>query len=269
MKGGKGRGAGWSLNGPYNNKGSKKGSGKGKEELLQRIARTHCKLCGEHGHWRAECPQRAKESANIATIHTAIEEDAGDQIIVEDLSEEEKHSNDQTVLKNHAGLHHERVFCHEAFVVGTCMKARNFEPIRNQFMLSRVKAFFAAKLPKPSTPVRKFECSSKQAGHPKIVPSCASKTCASGFESHGMAIIDTGASRSVIGDENLPKLLASLNADTRSMVREKSSRVGFRFGNNQIEHSYKQIQIPVNGRGQRIWLAVEVVPKATPFLLSI
>ena len=116
VKGGKGRGAGWSSDGSYNNKGSKKGSGKGKEELLQRIARTHCKLCGERGHWRAECPQRTKESANIATIHTAIEEDAGDQIIV-DLSEEEKQSDDQTVLKNHAGLHHERVFCHEAFVI--------------------------------------------------------------------------------------------------------------------------------------------------------
>ena len=177
-----------------------------------------------------------------------------------DLSEEEKQSDDQTVLKNHAGVLPR---------IGTCMKARNFEPIRNQFMLNRVTAFFAAKLPKPSTPVRKFECSSKQAGHPQIVPSCTSKTGTSGFESHGMAIIDTGASRSVIGDENLPKLLASLNADTRSMAREKSSRVGFRFGNNQIEHSYKQIQIPVNGRGQRIWLAVEVVPKATPFLLSI
>ena len=84
-----------------------------------------------------------------------------------------------------------------------------------------------------------------------------------------MAIVDTGASRSVIGSENLPVLLAKLPDNIRARVREKPSRIGFRFGNNQIEHSFKQIHIPLENDMLRIWLIVEVVPKATPFLLSI
>ena len=51
---GKGKGKGGFKDGsrPY-----RKGGGKsGKEELLARIAKTHCKLCGALGHWRAECP---------------------------------------------------------------------------------------------------------------------------------------------------------------------------------------------------------------------
>ena len=63
---GKGKGKGGFKDGsrPY-----RKGGGKsGKEELLARIAKTHCKLCGALGHWRAECPQRkeARETANVA-----------------------------------------------------------------------------------------------------------------------------------------------------------------------------------------------------------
>ena len=51
---GKGKGKGGSKDRycPY-----RKGGGKsGKDELLARIARTHCKLCGALGHWCAECP---------------------------------------------------------------------------------------------------------------------------------------------------------------------------------------------------------------------
>ena len=39
---------------------SKGGKGKGKnarEQLLARISRSHCRACGEKGHWKAECPK--------------------------------------------------------------------------------------------------------------------------------------------------------------------------------------------------------------------
>ena len=53
------------------------------------------------------------------------------------------------------------------------------------------------------------------------------------------------------------------------MVREQSSNIGFRFGNNQVLYTFKQLQIPLIHSRQRSWLLVEVVPRATPFLLSI
>jgi hypothetical protein len=84
-----------------------------------------------------------------------------------------------------------------------------------------------------------------------------------------MAILDTGASRSVIGIEHVPSVLRKLPPSIREQIREVPSQIGFRFGNNQVEHSFKQLQIPLEHGRQRIWLLVEVVPKATPFLLSI
>eukprot|EP00435_Cladocopium_sp_Y103_P074396 s151_g48.t1 len=73
-------------------RGGKKGGSKGggKDELLARISRTHCKICGALGHWKAECPQRrdreaSKESANV--VHS--EEDSTDlpQVIIEENEE--------------------------------------------------------------------------------------------------------------------------------------------------------------------------------------
>ena len=63
--------------------------------------------------------------------------------------------------------------------------------------------------------------------------------------------------------------LRKLPPSIREQIREVPSQIGFRFGNNQVEHSFKQLQIPLEHGRQRIWLLVEVVPKATPFLLSI
>lgn len=85
----------------------------------------------------------------------------------------------------------------------------------------------------------------------------------------GKAILDTGASRSVIGRELVPGVLKQLPRKIRNQVREKPSRVGFRFGNNQIAYSDSQIQIPIYTQNKRYWILIEVVPKATPFLISI
>ena len=86
---------------------------------------------------------------------------------------------------------------------------------------------------------------------------------------NGLAILDTGASRSVIGADNVPAVLQKLPTNVQKLVREKPSKIGFRFGNDQIAYSFKQLQIPLVHGKLRIWLLVEVVPKATPFLLSI
>ena len=94
-------------------------------------------------------------------------------------------------------------------------------------------------------------------------PSHRTETC------NGLAILDTGASRSVIGSDNIPAVLQKLPMSVRDLIKEKPSRIGFRFGNNHIAYSFKQLQIPLIKGKTRFWLLVEVVPKATPFLLSI
>ena len=77
-------------------KGSRKGSSKGgKEELLAKIARTHCKICGAIGHWKAECPQR-RDASNKEPINVVQSVDVMDnqsdlpQVIFEEMPEDSR-----------------------------------------------------------------------------------------------------------------------------------------------------------------------------------
>ena len=92
----------------------------------------------------------------------------------------------------------------------------------------------------------------------------ASQLCQNGRQETGLAIIGTGASRSVIGNDNVPAVLQELPESVRSMVKELPSRLGFRFGNNQIAYSFKQLQIPLMHGIRR----VEVVPSGTPSIVN-
>ena len=59
-------------------------------------------------------------------------------------------------------------------------------------------------------------------------------------------------------------VLQELPESVRSMVKELPSRLGFRFGNNQIAYSFKQLQIPLMHGIRR----VEVVPSGTPSIVN-
>ena len=53
---------------PKQFKGGKKGKGKGvkgkSKGLAQRIANSSCRLCGQQGHWKAECPTRRNSTSS-------------------------------------------------------------------------------------------------------------------------------------------------------------------------------------------------------------
>ena len=83
------------------------------------------------------------------------------------------------------------------------------------------------------------------------------------------AILDTGASRCIIGDKTLHRLKQSLPECIRSQIRQKDSSVKFRFGNNQSLTSMYAVQLPLkHAHGRKLWLSVEVVRGLTPFLFS-
>ena len=77
-------------------------------------------------------------------------------------------------------------------------------------------------------------------------------------------IIDTGASKSVIGQRKVKKLIASLPASVQSRVQWGKSDTVFRFGNNATLSSVGALYIPFGG----CWMRLEVVSGDTPFLLS-
>ena len=246
----------------FGSKGFRKGGSKGKDELLNRIARTHCKRCGELGHWKAECPRRLKESqANVASAsHEMEENEAAAQVLFEEIdSEAQVGFGVEIESKSRVGFAGPKPF--ESEPVAEALFAED--------VVRKTQTFFAKRNRTFDPLVRKHSPQQMQQ-KPLLATGLTSKSGESlGFRTNGMAILDTGASRSVIGEENLPMLLDQLPITVRDRVKDRASRVAFRFGNNQIEYSYKQIHIPIEYRKTRMWLIVEVVPKATPFLLSI
>ena len=78
------------------------------------------------------------------------------------------------------------------------------------------------------------------------------------------AILDTGASRTVIGKVQYKRFLDQLPTQVRSQIKTAPSQVIFRFGNNGTLPSLHSTYIPYG----RKWFKVEVVDGKTPFLLS-
>ena len=77
-------------------------------------------------------------------------------------------------------------------------------------------------------------------------------------------IIDTGASKSVIGQRKVKKLIASLPANVRHRVQWGKSDTVFRFGDKATLSSVGAVYIPCGA----CWMRLEVVSGDTPFLLS-
>ena len=263
------------------NKGFKKGSGKG--GLLARIARTNCRACGEKGHWKAECPHKgansAQDNVNLAMHQehrfSMPNHDQDAQVIFETITEDDEeiqsfaehwedwdNSGDRKITgiiwgDNYNGVKN---------LPNRKRQIQVDTPIHDAYCLQecvpRVQEFFAHRLMHRKSP-RPMKASSDD------VECLHSSLNLEDAKQAGLAILDTGASRSVVGHDVLPHVLKSLPPCVRSQVKEKPSSIGFRFGNNQVTYSQKQVHIPILTATHRIWIVVEVVPAATPFLLSI
>ena len=289
---GRNKGKGFSKSGFQ---GFRKGGGgkSGKDELMARIARTHCKQCGQLGHWKAECPLRPKEvsapkKSNVNIVQAMSDEpfavdDAEydpEQVIFEVVSQETQPVETcfMTVSNNSS------MFSPQVRAKVLQFWGKRLRPKSDKSALHRAPGFqkgissnHTARMTadRPEATQKATVCPVTRLPIPKLqLPINIAKSETDGQSAEtsqfrGMAILDTGASRSVIGQEHVPIMLEKLPASVRQRVKEQPSRIGFRFGNNQIAYSYKQLRIPVVNNKTRLWLIVEVVPKVTPFLLSI
>ena len=256
-----GKGHGASRGKGKGKKGFSSAKGGSKPSLLERIARTHCKHCGEKGHWRAECPNRQKESANLASAEPSTHD--FEHVIVEEYITQDtcQHLASQVITDIDDCFHIQEILQRLKGNQGSNVTEPSWKQKAIAFLTQRLHHRNMVRFPKKSA------CTEAVSENPEWHPETqmAYAVVADG----SFAILDTGASRSVIGSELVPSLLKDLPAASQALVKEKPSRVGFRFGNNQISYSHSQLQIPMIGNGKRIWLLIEVVPGATPFLMSI
>ena len=260
---------------------------KDREALLQRISKSHCRRCGALGHWKAECPQASQTEksampSSSATAHVVIDErpheifhasDDADEVI-----SEEEYELPSVDASPHPVVDEESCFVlnHDNRAAGVAKLSRRmfeFNMIRQKFnTVSNASAAMTC----PRLLPRK--CPDDEESHHATVqskcrPFAGSRTAEAVYSSledfctH--AILDTGASRCIIGDKTLHRLKQSLPECIRSQIRQKDSSVKFRFGNNQSLTSMYAVQLPLKHvHGRKLWLSVEVVRGLTPFLFS-
>jgi hypothetical protein len=79
-----------------------------------------------------------------------------------------------------------------------------------------------------------------------------------------MAILDSGASKTVAGSNQLPSLIRSFDPSLRNQLRRSPCSITFRFGNQGTLQSKEALAVPLG----QLQLKIVIVPGGTPFLLS-
>ncbi|CAE7344232.1 unnamed protein product, partial [Symbiodinium natans] len=221
----KGRGKGKSKKGKSNHKGAPRG-----RTLAERIATSACRLCGQVGHWKRECPQRQDktETTNLAHLSQDIPE----------LPEIFQHLPEDTVL-----------YTDEDPMTCYC-PARTLSSFKEtlarrllMFDRSHRHQMQNGKQPPPANGgILSRAEKSESRDRPKIdlCPEDAVFVATVGSE----GVLDTGASRTVIGGDRVKEVLRALPAECRKNVRKASSSVTFRFGNSGTLSSKHALLVP-------------------------
>ena len=263
-----------------------------RRSLADRIANSTCRRCGQPGHWKRECPMTAASTSgsNLGAMSKKSYETESFTGVLHEEDEGESQSRGfdvVDVLPHEAVVYEEdrvslgtggsealemldmgdqdvgcsgQVVC-ECFMsvskLSQSLSSRLTMCCRNRDVRS---SSAAAEIAPPS--------SLQQRDSPQAVVQVSpdSVDIFTTEEADDEAIIDTGASRTVIGSERLKRLVSSLPSDLKSRVMKVPSEgVVFKFGNAGRLSSNFAVMLP---RSQNGWLRVEVVPGQTPFLIS-
>ena len=232
-----------------------KGRGKGKkqrDQLLARIARSTSRICHQKGHWKAECPNREKNTDGSQTASANIAEASHAAAVQEVHSEPESAPSDVADTPSSFPVCFSK-FCEDptcdvadAFVV----QALTSESLKTA-LSQRMKTFLGNKFQPKETNVQHpprfamtvkqpcFKWNAKGSELPEPLPEMCHVASTCDKPCH--AILDTGASRCVIGEKNWQQLASRLPSDLQNKIRKYPSKVKFRFGNNQTLQSEYQL----------------------------
>ncbi|CAL1130755.1 unnamed protein product [Cladocopium goreaui] len=269
------------------NKGSFKGQHQGRQNLLAKIAKSRCRNCNQLGHWKAECPMKDRDSSTApSTSHPPA---AAANLVESELREAGGTMDDAEIFTDADLMKVHRDFFDVSPCVQECFMSVHFSwnNPQNKTKLSNSMKRLNAVQRQPMShsynqcfmPSAPAECNRVQFWHPKHVmqpartekmeylPEMSALHSSEAKPAH--AILDTGASRCIIGTQPLSRLLQRLPSDVRSTVQRRESKIKFRFGNNQTLTSMYRVLLPLYGPNcEKVWLGVEVVEGTTPFLFS-
>ena len=87
-------------------------------------------------------------------------------------------------------------------------------------------------------------------------------------ETLNLAVLDSGCTKTVCGQEWLKCYIESLCDDDRKKIQEFTSETEFKFGDGKVAASEKSVVIPCNIAGKNVSLKTDVVKSEIPLLLS-
>jgi len=295
---------------PIRSKGfGKKGKAKGqafrsRKPLALRIAESDCRLCGQRGHWRAECPRRhamggsatnlppKTQPTNVLVSVNDVSEDEADVFMMEavESSASDVHASEPCQDPHD---HDCKSHSHECFVVFGHKqgKARHKGEYYNQ-VFKRLSELLKEQKPancrRKSDPIEvgttpslkdtrsesfacseqthKPVCQSSAEVSPMVPQEISPQTPEQALfaTSLTLGILDLGASQTVMGQHQLPEFLSHLPPQVRSLVHEKPVEMSFRFGNNSVVPCKRAIFVPID----KFWIKIAIVESKTPFLIS-
>ena len=263
--------------------GSQMNKGKGKKSswksswapprktLAERIANSTCRICSKPGHWKRECPQRFERQAETTTMAETPYEPEQDPELMDTLPEDvqdyepcssliKSFCKPSTLIVPDARKGHETPGVSEGVPVFTVWDSGLFgSHLRSALHVAqrpgRIECASSAKtrinFEKASSPILPAWNVHDQTGLGQMTE-----------EASDEAILDTGASRTVIGSRRVEGLVRTLKG---VKVKRGPSSCVFKFGNSGTLQSQEALFLQRKGRG---WLRVEIVPGSTPFLLS-
>ena len=262
-------------------KGRGKSSGKGnfgnRKSLQQRILESNCRHCGRKGHWRAECPERNRGSSSapansaptMATVTMIEDHNFEGTLPLEFVHLPEIHENTLDATRQQSAY----VSVHGVNKSGVNYKV-NLGNKDNLMGKSRIiqkveeRLGFSPSYARPrSEQTRPMQTNDKR--HTPCPEQAASTKLATVepvfFASQGACgILDSGATKTVMGSQLLSDFLRNLHPRVRQQVKRCKCEVTFKFGNQGTLDSQQALVIPIGKLG----LKIAIVPGGTPLLLS-
>ena len=242
-------------------KGSFKGKSKfggGRKSLQDRILSSRCRICNKMGHWKAECPERAKTSASstssgptasISMTEGSQARSHDSQVAPDDALTLEFLQLPETLLETPLDDSRMQVVGVSFLSVGQALmgisnRSRGKVGLSNSHVVSSPRN------------------ESWMIHEPEVLAANSAEIM---FASHGsFGVVDLGASKTVIGSNHLNELIQSFDDSTRGQLQRCPCRMQFRFGNQGILSSQPALVVPIGP----LKVKIAIVPGNTPFLIS-
>ncbi len=238
-----------------------KGKGKfggGRKSLQDRILSSRCRICNKLGHWKAECPERAKSStsnassaptASISMTEGSMNDSHDPSWTPEDALNLEFLNLPETLLETPLDDSQLQVDVVSFLSVGETLKG----------IRSRSREMVG-------TSNSKLVSLPRSEGQSSLEPAVLTANSAVVmFASHGsFGVVDLGASKTVIGSNHLSELMNSFDQKIQDQLQRCPCKMQFRFGNQGILSSTQALVVPIGP----LKVKIAIVPGNTPFLIS-